>query len=98
MDFRSKQTEIHPPLKLQVGIAIEGVGVEAEFVHCYKYPVVGLQIIKCFRRHVILVYHIYPPLFAFQTENSLEASYLLILLLSARGGVNIVLFISGSHL
>ena len=36
------------------------------------------------RRHVTLVYSIYPPLFAFQSEHSLEASCLLTLLLWAR--------------
>ena len=63
-----------------VGVAIGGVVVEAEFVHCYKYSVVNLQIIMCIRRHITLVYPIYPPLFAFQTEHSLEVSCLLTLL------------------
>ena len=53
MASRSKQTEIHPSLKLQ-GV----VAVEAEFVHYYKYFVVDLQIIMCIRRHVTLVYPI----------------------------------------
>ena len=61
MASRSKQTEIHPPHKLQGGVA-----VEAEFVHCYKYSVVDLQIIMCIRRNVTLVYPISPSLFAFQ--------------------------------
>ena len=39
----SKQTEIHPPPKLQGGVVIGGVAVEAEFVHRYKYSVVDLQ-------------------------------------------------------
>ena len=75
-----KRTEIHPPPKLQVGVAIGGVVVEAEFVHCYKYSVVDLHIIVCIRRHVTLVYPIYPPLFAFHAQHSLEASCLLTLL------------------
>ena len=68
MASRSKQTEIHSPPKLQGGVAIGGVAVEAEFVHCYKYSVVDLQIVMCIRRHVTLIYLIYPPLFAFQLE------------------------------
>ena len=80
MAFRSKQTEIHPPPKLQGGVEIGGVAVEAEFVHCYKYSVVDLQIIICIRMHVTLVYPIYPPVFAFQPEHSLEVSCLLTLL------------------
>ena len=56
------------------------VVVETEFVHCYKYSVVDLQIIMCIRKHVTLVYTIYPPLFAFQPKQRLEASYLLTLL------------------
>ena len=79
MASRNRQTEIHPPPKLQGGVA-----VEAEFVHCYKYSVVHLQIIMCIRRHVTLVYSIYPPLFAFQPEHRLEVSCLLILLVWAR--------------
>ena len=61
------------------GLAIGGVAVEAEFVHCYKYSVVDLQINMCIRRHVTLVYQIYPSLFAFQSEDNLEASCLLTL-------------------
>ena len=68
MASHSKQTEIHPPRKQQGEVATGGVAVEAEFVHCYKYSVVDLQIIMCIRRHVTLVYPIYPPLFAFQVE------------------------------
>ena len=75
MASRSKKTEIYPPSKLQGGLA-----VEAEFGHCYKYSVVDLQIIMCIRMHVTLVYPMYPPLFAFQPEHSLEASFLLTLL------------------
>ena len=77
MASRNIQTEIHPPPKLQGGVAIGGVAVEAEFVHCYKYSVVDLQIIMCIRRHVTLVYPIYPSLFAFYAQHSLEASRLL---------------------
>ena len=55
MTPRSKQTEIHPPHKQQGGVAIGGVELEAEFVHCYKYSVVDLQIIMCIGRHVTLV-------------------------------------------
>ena len=62
---------------LQVTVAIGGVAVQAEFVHCCKYSVVDLQIIMCIRRHVTLVYPIYPPLFTFQPENNLEVSCLL---------------------
>ena len=43
-----------------------------------------LQIIVCIRRHVTLVYPIYPSLFAFQSEHNLEASCLLTLLVWAR--------------
>ena len=68
MASRSKQTEIHPPPKLQGEVAIGGIAVETEFVHCYKYSVVDLQIIMCIRMHVTLVYPIYPPLFAFEPE------------------------------
>ena len=68
MASRSKQTKIHPPHKQQGGVAIGRVAVEAEFLHCYKYSVVDLQIIMCIRRHVTLVHTIYPPLFAFQLE------------------------------
>ena len=93
MASRSKQTEIHPP-KLRGEVAIGGVAVEGEFVHSYKYSVVDLQIM-CIRMHVTLVYPMYPPLFAFQPEHSLEASCLLTL---RGGGVNIVLFMLGSHL
>ena len=60
--------------KLQGGVAIGGVAVEAEFVHCCKYSVVDLQIIMCIKRHVTLVYPIYPPLFAFQSEHTLEGA------------------------
>ena len=67
----------HP--KLQEGVATGGVAVDAEFVDCYKYSVVDLQIIVCIRRHVTLVYPIYPLFFAFQSEHNLEASYLLTL-------------------
>ena len=74
----NKQKFTHP--KLQRGVAIGGVAIEAEFVHCCKYPVVDLQIIVCIRRHVTLVYPIYPSLFAFQSEHNLEASCLLTLL------------------
>ena len=59
--------------------------VDAEFVHCYTYSVMDLQIIMFITRQVILVYPIYPPLFAFQPENSLEVSCLLTLLVSVRG-------------
>ena len=76
MSSRSKQTGIHPPPKLNGGVA-----VEAEFVHCYKYSVVDLQIIMCITMHVTLVYPVYPLLFAFQPEHRLEASCLLTLLL-----------------
>ena len=77
----NKQTEIHPPPKLQGGVAIGGVAVEAEFVHCYKiYSVVDLHIIMFIRRYVTLVYPIYPSLFAFQSEHNLEASCLSTLL------------------
>ena len=74
MASRSKQTEIHSLFKLQRTVA-----AEAEFVHCYKYSVVDLQIM-CIRRHLTLVYPIYPPLFAFQPKHSLEVSCLLTLL------------------
>ena len=84
MASQNKQTEIHPTSKLQGGVAIGGVTVEAEFVHCYKYSVLDLQITMCIRRHVTLVYPIYPPLFAFQSEHNLEASCLLTLLVWAR--------------
>ena len=60
--------EIHPSPKLQGGVAVGGVVVEAEFVRCYKYSVVDLQIIMCISRHITLVYPIYPLLFAFQSE------------------------------
>ena len=80
MASRSKQTEIHPPHKQRGGVAIGGVAVEAEFVHCYGYTVVDLQIIMCIRRHVTLVYPIYPPLFAFEPKQRLEANCLLTLL------------------
>ena len=63
-----KQKFIHPLPKLQGGVVIGGVAVETEFVDCYKYSVVDLQIIMCIRRHVTLVYPLYPPLFAFQLE------------------------------
>ena len=66
--------------KLQGGVAIGGVAVEAGFVHCNKYSVADLQIIMCIRMHVTLGYPLYPPLFAFQSEHSLEASCLLTLL------------------
>ena len=69
----NKQKFTYP--KLQGGVA-----VEAEFVYCNKYSVVDLQIIMCIRRSVTLVYPIYPPPFAFQPENSLEANCLLTLL------------------
>ena len=72
MAFRNKQ--IHSPRKLQGEVV-----VEAESVHCYKYSVVDLKIM-CIKRHVTLVYPIYPPLFAFQSEQNLEASCLLTLL------------------
>ena len=62
----NKQKFTHP--KIQGGVAIAGVAVEAEFVHCYKYSVVDLQIIMCIRRHVTLVYRIYPPHIALQPE------------------------------
>ena len=91
MASRNKQTEIHPPPQ-------GGVAVEAELVHCYKYSVVDLQIIMIIRRHVTLVYPIYPPLFAFQPQHSLEESCLMTYWYERGGGVNIVLFISGSHL
>ena len=68
--------------------------VEAEFDHCYKYSVEDLQIIMCIRRHVTLVYPIYPSLFSFQSEHNLEASCLLTLLYDLGIRVNIVLFIS----
>ena len=84
MASRNKQTQIHPHPKLQGGVAIGGVAVEAEFVHCYKYSVVDLQIIMYIRRHVTLVYPIYPSLFAFQSEHNLEASCPLTLLVWAR--------------
>ena len=77
--YKCFQKFTHPP-KLQGGVAIGGVAVEAEFFHCYKYSVVDLQIIMCIRRHVTLVYPIYPPLFAFQSKHNLEASCLLTLL------------------
>ena len=83
MASRIKQTEIQPtppPPKLQGRVVMGGLAVEAEFVHCYKYSVVDLQIIMCTRMHVTLVYQMYPPLFAFQPEHSLEASCLLTLL------------------
>ena len=80
MASRNKQTEIDPTPKLKGGVAIGGVAVETEFVYCYKYSVVDMQIIMCIRRHVTLVYPIYPPLFAFQLEYNLDASYLLTLL------------------
>ena len=71
----NKQTEIQPPPpKLQGGVALE-----AEFVHCYKYSVVDLQIMMSIRKHVALVYTIYPPLFAFQPQHNLEVSCLLTL-------------------
>ena len=73
MASRNKQTDIHPP-KLQGGVAIGGVAVEAEFVDCYKYSVVDLQIIMCITRHVTLVCPIYSSLFAFHAQHSLEAS------------------------
>ena len=79
MASRNKQTEIHPSPKLQGGVA-----VDTDFVHCYKYSKVDLQIIVCIRRHGTLVYPIYPPLFAFQSEHNLEASCLLTLLVWAR--------------
>ena len=69
-----------PPPKLQGWEAIRGVAVKAEFVHCYKYSVVDLLIIMCIRSHVTLVYPIYPPLFAFHAQRSLEASCLQTLL------------------
>ena len=69
-----------PPPMLQGGVAIGGEVVETEFVHCYKYSVVDLQIIMCIRSHVTLVYSIYPPLFAFQPKQRLEANCLLTLL------------------
>ena len=69
MASRNKQTEINPPPKLQGGVAIGGVALDAEFVYCYKHSMVDLQIV-CIRRHVTLVYSIYPPLFAFQPEQS----------------------------
>ena len=88
-----------PTPKLEGGLAIGGIVVEAEFVHCYKYSVVDLQIIMCIRRHVTLVCPIYPPLFAFQPEHRLEVSCLLTLLVWARGwGEHCFFFISGSHL
>ena len=93
----NKQKFTHP--KLQGGLAIGGVVVKTEFVHCYKYSVVDLQFIICIIRHVTLVYPIYPPLLAFHAQHSLEASCLQTLLTCERGGgVNVVLFISGSHL
>ena len=53
-------------------------------------------LILCIRRHVTLVYSIYPPLFTFQPEHSLEASCLqTILVWTWRWAV---LFISGGHL
>ena len=80
MASRSKQTEIHPPHKQQGGLAIGGVAVEADFVHCYKFSVLDLLIFMCIRRHVTLVYPIYPSLFAFQSEHNLEVNCLLTLL------------------
>ena len=80
MASRSKQEEIHLHPKLQEMVAIGWVAVEAEFVHCYKYSVVYLQIIMCIRMHVTLFYPMYPPLCEFQPEHSLEASCLLTLL------------------
>ena len=61
MSSRNKQTEIHLPPKLQAQVV-----VEAEFVHCYKYSVVDLQIIMFIRKHVTLIYPIL-PLFALQS-------------------------------
>ena len=52
---------------------------------------------RCIRMNVTLVYPMYPPLFAFQTEHSLEASWLLTLLVWARRWGEHC-FISGSHL
>ena len=79
MASRSKQTEIQSPQATRRG-TIGGVAVEAEFVHCYKYSAVDPQIILCIRWHVTVVYPIYPSLFTFQPEHSLEVSSLLTLL------------------
>ena len=97
MASRKKQTEIHPP-KLQGWVEIGGIAVEAEFVHCYKYSVVDLQFIMCMRRNFTLVYPIYPPLFVFQLESVSEWTVCWPYWCEREGGVNIVLFISGSHL
>ena len=80
MASRNKQTEIHPPPKLQGGVAIGGVAVEAEFVHCYKYSVVDLQIIMCIRRHVYTGLPIISATVCISTRNSHEVSCLLTLL------------------
>ena len=41
----NKQKFTHPTPKLRGGVAIGGEVVETEFVHCYNYSVVDLQII-----------------------------------------------------
>ena len=56
MASRSKQTEIHPPPQAARRGSDRRGKVEAEFVNCYKYSVVDLQIIVCIRRHVTLVH------------------------------------------
>ena len=48
--------------KLQGGVAIGGVAVEAEFVHCCNYAVVDLQVIVCIIFNVRVVSDVTPAL------------------------------------